>query len=176
MKTTTLLLSSLLLFTINIAKAQVQTIVVPANAAVTNSSFVGGLLTVPAGNYAKLLSLIGPGAEVQISYPGMSITLNDNYLTSLANTPVVFAGPVTIQVLQSSSYTPAGSFATFDIEPAPFPPNKTATIGANTGNVQVTMQVSTDLVNWTTAVNGQTYTNSPDARFFRIQMLTNVGP
>lgn len=55
-----------------------------------------------------------------------------------------------------------------------FPPDKTLVVGANSGNVQVTMQMSTDLVNWTPAVNEMIYTNAPDARFFRIQLLTNV--
>ena len=57
-----------------------------------------------------------------------------------------------------------------------FPPGKTATVGANAANVQATMQMSTDLVDWTPALNGQVYTNSPDARFFRIQLLTNISP
>ncbi len=35
---------------------------------------------------------------------------------------------------------------------------------------------STDLVNWTPAVNGQVYTNSPDARFFRIKLDANASP
>ncbi|SPE61801.1 hypothetical protein SBV1_770009 [Verrucomicrobia bacterium] len=45
----------------------------------------------------------------------------------------------------------------------PFPPGKAVTVGAYSGNVQVTMQISTDLANWTSAVNGAVYTNSPDA-------------
>ncbi len=38
------------------------------------------------------------------------------------------------------------------------------------------MQMFTDLVNWTPAVNGQIYTNSPDAGFFRIKLQTNASP
>jgi hypothetical protein len=88
---------------------------------------------------------------------------------------VILAGPATIQIQQMSGYTP-GCFATFSVEPAPFPPGRAVTVGAYAGNVQVTMQMSTDLVNWTTAVNAQVYTNSPDARFFRIQLNTNASP
>jgi hypothetical protein len=38
------------------------------------------------------------------------------------------------------------------------------------------MEMSADLVNWTPAVNGVVYTNSPDARFFRITLETNASP
>ena len=173
MKTITLLLLSI--FTLNCALAQVQTIVVPANASISSNMYTGQMLTVPAYNYAKLLSFTGANAYLQINSQGMALQINNNSVP-LPNMPVVIAGPATIQIEQLSSVSTAGCFATLDVEPAPFPPNKTATIGANAGNVQVTMQTSTDLVNWATATNGLTYTNSPDARFFRIQMLTNVGP
>jgi len=66
--------------------------------------------------------------------------------------------------------------ATVDIQPGPFPPGRTVTVGAYSGNVRVTMEMSTDLVNWTPAVNASLYTNSPDARFFRIQLVTNASP
>src|SRR5205085_9205467 len=55
-----------------------------------------------------------------------------------------------------------------------FPPDKTAVVGAYSGNVQVTMEISTDLVNWTSATNGLVYTNSPAARFFRIKLVTKA--
>jgi hypothetical protein len=66
--------------------------------------------------------------------------------------------------------------ATIDIQPAAFPPDKTAVVGAFSGNVQVTMEISTDLVNWTSATNGLIYTNSPAARFFRLKLVTNATP
>ncbi len=53
---------------------------------------------------------------------------------------------------------------------------KAVTVGANSGNLQLTMEISTDLVNWTAANNGALNTNSPDARFFRIKLLTNASP
>ena len=92
---------------------------------------------------------------------------------SLESAPVVIAGPAMIQIV--SGYA-SGGFATFCVEPGPFPPGRAVTVGAFSGNVQVTMQMSTDLVNWTTATNALVYTNSPDARFFRIQLNTNPSP
>lgn len=87
---------------------------------------------------------------------------------------LTISGPATLQV-QSPAIGAVG-FATFDIEPGPFPPGKAVTIGAYSGNVKVTMEPSTDLVNWTAAVNGQVYTNSPIAQFFRITLVTNASP
>ncbi len=96
--------------------------------------------------------------------------------TGWANTPdFMIAGPATISLITQGGDN-GQAILTLDVEPAPFPPGKTVTIGANSGNVQVTMEMSTDLVNWTPAVNGMVYTNSPDARFFRIKLQTNVSP
>ncbi len=82
---------------------------------------------------------------------------------------MVFAGPATIQLFRPNQIG-SSSFATLEIQPASFPPDKALTVGSNAGNVRVTMESSTDLVNWTPAVNGAVYTNSPDARFFRIKV------
>jgi hypothetical protein len=89
--------------------------------------------------------------------------------------PMIVAGPATVQ-LSAPNCPDTHAFATFDIQPAPFPPDKAVTIGAYSGNVKITMEESTDLVNWTQAINGTTYTNSPAARFFRIRMEKNAPP
>jgi hypothetical protein len=91
--------------------------------------------------------------------------------------PAIVAGPAVVRLVMSPTAPPGCiSFLTLDIQPAAFPPDKTVTVGAYSGNVQVTMEISTDLVNWTPAVNGMVYTNSPDARFFRIKLVTNATP
>ena len=90
---------------------------------------------------------------------------------------VVMAGPAAVSLGLDGSLQPScQSFVTLDIQPAPFPPGRAVTVGAYSGNVQVTMEMSTDLVNWTPAVNGLVYTNAPDARFFRIKLVTNATP
>ena len=192
-------LYSLLLFFAAVlasSRAQVQTIVAnnysPATL-ITNingSYYAGSILNVPTNGFATLKTVIPAGNPnwtfLQISTQGASffyqpLTVSSTYQTTLQ--PLVIAGPATIQLLQALTGTlPVAptdyiaSLATFDVQPSPFPPNKAVTVGAYSGNVQVTMQISTDLVNWTPAVNGQIYTNSPDARFFRIQMVTNANP
>ena len=87
----------------------------------------------------------------------------------------IFSGPASVRIF-SPSCPVSGTVATFAIEPSAFPPDKTLTLGAFSGNVKVTMEQSTDLVNWTPAVNAAIYTNAPDARFFRIKMEKNAPP
>jgi len=86
----------------------------------------------------------------------------------------IIAGPATIGVENPNGS--GGAFSNWEIQPSPFPPGKAVTVGPYAGNVMVTMEVSGDLVNWVPAVNGAVYTNSPDARFFRIKMVTNATP
>ena len=148
------------------ARAQIQTLAVgPGN---TNSP----VITVSSNSYAVIRSSFDDyGAHLLVNVQGVNFnfyTVDDNV------SGLVFAGPATMQ-LQGNAYGPA--LVTVEVKPGPYPPGKTLTVGAYSGNVQVTMQTSTDLVNWTPAVNGMVYTNSPDARFFRIQMVTNAqGP
>lgn len=145
------------------AHAQVQTLTVsPSN---TNSA----VLNVSSNSFAIIKSAYtASGGSILVNMQGVNFTFNLSFQTVSGLT---FAGPATIQ-LQGDSY--GAAFATFAIEPGPFPPGQALTVGSNSGNVQVTMQTSTDLVNWTTAVNGMVYTNTPAARFFRIQLLTNA--
>jgi hypothetical protein len=155
-------------------KAQVQTIVITTNAVATNSFYQGQTLNISSNSVATCKSIFGPVA-LQISTQGASFFYDASRI-NLTSYPIVIAGPATIQIQQSTSYSPAGGFASFSVEPGPFPPGKAVTVGAYSGNVQVTMQMSTDLVNWTAATNGMVYTNTPDARFFRIQLVTNASP
>jgi hypothetical protein len=150
------------------AYAQIQTLVVsPAN---TNSA----VINVSSNSYAIVKSVdSNDGGTLLINMQGVNFSMDFSFE---AVNNLVIAGPATIQ-LQADCCAYYASFATIEVEPGPFPPGKTLTVGAYSGNVQVTMQMSTDLVNWTPAVNGMVYTNSPGARFFRIQLLTNAqGP
>jgi hypothetical protein len=163
MKITTTLIGLILTFVSLSARAQIQTLVVsPAN---TNSA----VITVSSNSFATIKSVnSASGGYIQLNLQGVSFAF---HLPEGSPSGLVFSGPATIQ-LQGDGY--GAALATVDVEPGPFPPGKTLTVGANSGNVQVTMQMSTDLVNWTTAVNGMVYTNTPDARFFRIQLITNA--
>ncbi len=87
---------------------------------------------------------------------------------------LTIAGPAKIIFISNRTASPA--LLTLEVQPQQFPPDKVATVGAFSGSVRVTMQDSTDLVNWTASANGSTYTNSPDAHFFRIKIDKLSGP
>jgi len=163
MKTSILLTGLFLTVACLSTRAQMQTLVATADN--TNSA----VITVSSNSYAILKSSNSDYSfRLLVNMQGVNFTFDSNLENIPAN--LTIAGPATIQ-LQETYIDPV--FVTFDVVPGPFPPGKTMTVGANSGNVQVTMENSTDLVNWTPAVNGAVYTNSPDARFFRIKMVTN---
>jgi hypothetical protein len=130
-----------------------------------------------AGNGWSSFVRIQSGANT-IDMPAKGLIHISGGTTPQGYTPdFTIAGPATISLITQgpgSSGNPA--ILTLDIEPGPYPPGRAVTVGAYSGNVQVTMEMSTDLVNWTPAVNAQVYTNSPDARFFRIKLQTNATP
>lgn len=107
-------------FAILSVHAQVQTIAVTPSAVTSNGFYVGGVLNVYSNSFASLKSLIG-SASLQICSQGVTITETIESLPSLHSWPIVIAGPATIQILQSISYSPPGCFATFAVEPTPFP-------------------------------------------------------
>ncbi|MGH7950466.1 MAG: hypothetical protein ACREFE_00885 [Limisphaerales bacterium] len=159
-----LIIISLIYISIS-ARAQMQTLVV------NPSNILSSVITVATNQYAVLKSMTQDySSTLLVNLQGVPFTF-DPTVDSFNN--LVFSGPATIQ-LQGNVYNSA--YATIEVKPQqlPVPPNQTVTVGSSAGNVQVTMLTSTDLINWTPAVNGMVYTNTPDARFFRIQLLTNV--
>jgi len=163
MKALTILSSYIIALTAFSVHAQVQTLIVSPTS--TNSA----VITLSSNNYAVVKSITTDyDCVLLVNLQGVDFSFNPTW-EPVAN--LTFAGPGTIK-LQGTVYSPA--YATIEVVPGPFPPGKTLTVGANRGNVQVTMQMSTDLVSWAPAINGMTYTNSPDTRFFRIQLITNA--
>jgi hypothetical protein len=79
--------------------------------------------------------------------------------------PVVVAGPATLRLICSDSSNPA--LCTFRIMPEAYPPDRALLVPPGTNQVQVTLECSTNLVNWFAATNG-VYGPLPEAKFFRI--------
>jgi len=149
------------------SRAELQTLTLDSS--VTN---VSATIQITAQQTIEFKSYIGGVQSGQIIYNinGLVMTNTIPGLMTTPTLPTIFAGPGSVQILAPDAYQQGQIAVTFDIESSPFPPGRTLTLGAYSGNVTVTMQESTDLVNWTTAQNGATYTNSPSAAFFRIQM------
>lgn len=85
---------------------------------------------------------------------------------------ISIAGPATIRVVCPSASSSA--MLTLDITPSQYPPDRAVTVGPYSADMKVTMEMSTDLVNWTVAQNAAVYTNTPEARFFRIKLEKNI--
>jgi hypothetical protein len=76
--------------------------------------------------------------------------------------PLFIAGPATIELRGT------GGIATFRLTPDSYPPDKSILIPPGNGGAVITLECSTNLVDWTVAQN-DTYTNQPVAKFFRIR-------
>lgn len=79
--------------------------------------------------------------------------------------PLIVAGPARI-LLRSDTGRP--SLCTFRVTPESYPPDKSLLIAPGPGGAEVTLEFSTNLVNWIATTNG-IYTNVPVATFFRIK-------
>lgn len=84
----------------------------------------------------------------------------------------IIQGPATFTLSSSGG---ANAFLTLKIIPESYDPNKTLIVAPGTNQVQITLQVSPDLVNWTTATNG-IYGSPTTAQFFRIREDNLVSP
>ena len=80
--------------------------------------------------------------------------------------PIVVAGPA--RIVLATEGPQASGFCTLRITPEAYPPDKSILVPPGAGGATVTLECSTDLVNWTAATNG-VYTNLLVAKFFRIQ-------
>ena len=165
-----LLCAFCLVISMSNSRAALQTLTLDNS--ITN---VSSSISITAQQTIEFKGFIGSvyGGSIIYNINGLSITSSIPGLQYDVTTKQLFAGPGSVQILGSTPPQQGQIAVTSDIEPSPFPPDKTLTLGAYSGNVTVTMQESTDLVNWTTAQNGATYTNSPTAAFFRIQMVQN---
>ena len=81
--------------------------------------------------------------------------------------PVVVAGPATIRLVVPGNPTRAG-LCTIRITPEAYPPDKSLLIAPGSGGAKISLECSTNLVNWVEATNG-VYTNLPAVKFFRIK-------
>ena len=132
------------------------------------------LETIGLGNKTNILEIgYNEVAEV-ISYELNSANTsfvkdNKEYFLPAAGRRAVIAGPATIQINGfGNTDRTFRSFLTVQITPESFPPDKTVIIPDGTTGATITMECSTNLINWTTATNGF-YTGSNSAKFFRIR-------
>ena len=146
------------------AQARVVTLVV-------NSANRTNEVSIAQNEVAELTSYsfahAGANLSVQMEKDGVVTWF---YLQPTPPSPVtkhVIAGPARLRVI-----TPPGLgdafYCTFTITPESFPPDRTIIALPGTNQTAITLECSTNLVNWVSATNG-IYGPMPEAKFFRIK-------
>lgn len=129
--------------------------------------------SITASESLTIRSFSKVGGSLQAVVDGNIYSVGDSEIT-LGNEKI-FHGPLTLQiVIQRAGGTQSNGFITYDINPIS---SSTATGTQNTAtvipensstDVDIILEQSTDLVNWTPADPG-TYTPSDKKRFFRVR-------
>ena len=81
--------------------------------------------------------------------------------------PLVVAGPAKIRLESFEATRPV--LCTFRISPEAFAPDRTILVPHGTNQARITLECSTNLVQWFAATNG-IYGPLPEAKFFRIKL------
>ncbi len=98
-----------------------------------------------------------------LAFPASAITTATGVASGVGTT---VAGPAVFTLNESGQ---SSVYATFKISVQAYDINKTIILPASDDQFQVTMETSTNLVNWISATNG-VYGSPLEARFFRIKM------
>jgi hypothetical protein len=166
------------LFSVSIVLGQTVSLVATAPVGSSGSSQT---LTIQTNQVASVLHVyVPPNADLvgqPVRIPWVDVTINSNTFEYKGAVNPVVAGPATIQVRvdNTNTYyqTPISVYATvqvMDNEPQ-FSPSTAVVIPSDaTGSVQIVLESSPDLVNWTAALPG-TYGSSATNRFFRVRAV-----
>jgi hypothetical protein len=107
------------------------------------------------------------GLTMRGSPPGTYTVVGNVYYTGVMPRGTIVAGPATITLDSGSPAQPR--LLTVKIIPSTYDVNKTLILPPGTNQVYVTLESSTNLVNWADATNG-IYGSPITANFFRIRM------
>lgn len=126
--------------------------------------------TISEAEAAEIISISG-----YPPYPSLYFQKDGTYFTSYhsadataASRGSIVKGPATFVLI--GPY-PTPQYLTLKVMPEAYPPDKTLIIAPGTNQFQITLESSTNLVNWAAATNG-VYGSPDEARFFRIHMQT----
>lgn len=77
-------------------------------------------------------------------------------------------GPAVFRLSHNGGPSANHPFMTVKITPVSFPPDKTLIVPPGTNQVQISLETSTNLINWQTATNG-VYGSPTTVQFFRLK-------
>jgi hypothetical protein len=121
---------------------------------------VGEVISFPYGDISGRLLILKDGRTLQ--YPIANWAPLSRPLD-----PLVVAGPAKIRLESLDSARPV--LCTIRISPEAFPPDRALLVPPGTNQVRITLECSTNLVQWFAATNG-VYGPLPEAKFFRIKL------
>lgn len=156
---------------------QLHATVVTMTARGTNNQIGVSELSIGSYETAELISYPPhPSADangiISVIKDGITFTFDNSFhpRPSPTKDPLIIAGPATIR-LTSTSLPAYPAICTFRVTPEPFPPDRTVIALPGTNQTTVTLECSTNLVDWAVATNG-VYGPMPQAKFFRIKLAT----
>ena len=122
----------------------------------------------PPGLFSRL-RILKDDANLTV-FPGYVGSSSYQPISASFGTSLVVAGPATLMFESVFGPRSPGSPAilTLEITPDSYPPDKAITLSPGPGGAAITLERSTNLLNWTSATNG-VYTNLNEATFFRIK-------
>jgi hypothetical protein len=132
---------------------------------ITVSNGSSNQVSIAEGETAEVVSL---GGVASGSFNSASFVKDGIVFNSLVTPPsnfVVVKGPVTFRLVSQDG----NAHLTLKVMPESFPPDKTLILPPGTNQVSITLESSTNLVNWASATNG-VYGSPDEARFFRIHL------
>jgi hypothetical protein len=141
------------------------TLTVEVSSGGMNPTYKTNVLDVPKNQVAEVTSYYIPGG-----YGALLFEIDGKeFYTDPTKRPSV-AGPAKVKLV---TYANPGvfemrSYATIRLTPESFPPDKTIIIPEGTAGATITLECSTNLLNWSTATNGF-YSGTNSSKFFRIR-------
>jgi hypothetical protein len=130
----------------------------------TNEATIGSFETAKLVSYpyasrcVSRLQVIKDGRVLEPLYNPCDISRDEN---------IVIAGPAVLRLYHFGQNS-AKAFCTFEVRPVSFPPDRTLLVPPGTNRVAVSLESSTNLLQWIPATNG-IYGSPTDAMFFRIR-------
>jgi hypothetical protein len=149
------------------AHAAVVTLTAQAN------SGTNGVAELSVGQYevAELISfpklLNGVDALLYLEKDGKTFVHSYDWRVNFVD-PLIVAGPANFRLVAQASGS-GRALCTFKITPEAYPPDRAILIPPGTNQARITLECSTNLVQWFAATNG-VYGPLPEAKFFRIKL------
>lgn len=146
--------------------------VITLNAYGTNNAGVGFaevfIESYEVGEVISFPVAMNVNSSIEVIKDGRKSVLQTLSVPNQGFDPVVVAGPAVIRLVVAGNTANNAGLCTVRITPEAYPPDKSILVAPGSGGAVITLECSTNLLNWTSTTNG-VYTNLPAAKFFRIR-------